>query len=59
EEMNAQASGLQDLISQFKTDAQATPAVAQSRTATAPARRPAATPRPTLAAAGAGDFVKF
>ncbi|MBN8775976.1 methyl-accepting chemotaxis protein [Thiomonas arsenitoxydans] len=59
EEMNAQASGLQDLISQFKTDAQATPAVAQSRTPTAPARRPAATPRPTLAAAGAGDFVKF
>ncbi|MGE0106903.1 MAG: methyl-accepting chemotaxis protein, partial [Thiomonas sp.] len=59
EEMNAQASGLQDLISQFKTDAQATPAVAQLRTPTAPARRPAATPRPTLAAAGAGDFVKF
>lgn len=59
EEMNAQATSLQDLISQFKTDAEPTASVAVSRTPPASAPRRHAIPSPALAAAGAGDFVKF
>ncbi len=59
EEMNAQATVLQDLVGQFKTvdAAGATPAAARPPAASAPQRvRMAA---PALATAGAGDFVKF
>jgi methyl-accepting chemotaxis protein len=59
EEMNAHAQTLQDLISQFKTDAEPAASVAVSRTPPASAPRRHAMPSPALAAADAGDFVKF
>ncbi|WP_079415074.1 methyl-accepting chemotaxis protein [Thiomonas intermedia] len=58
EEMNAQATALQDLIGQFKIEAGSRPA-APSPLSPAPTRRPPVMSSPTLAAAGTGDFVKF
>ncbi|MFZ5488903.1 MAG: methyl-accepting chemotaxis protein [Pseudomonadota bacterium] len=59
EEMNAHAQALKALVSQFKTGVEPAQNAARSHAPPAsPLRRPV-TPAPALAAAGAGDFVKF
>ncbi len=60
EELNAQATTLQDLIGQFRIDdaAAARPPAGAERPEAAPSPRAIAV-RPALAGAAAGDFVKF
>lgn len=59
EEMNAQATALQDVIGQFKIEADAQQRVTPPSASTAAPRKRPARSTPSLAAAGAGDFVKF